>query len=395
MRRWYLSIIIFTCFLSGCATVRHPVPEDMITKAQIPGMPEIRSFVDIPNPLLQEDIIDSIKQEPAEYFPVSADGIKTYPLLAISGGAANGAYGAGLLKGWSEKGTRPVFKVVTGVSTGAFTAPFAFLGSKHDAEIETYYTTTSTKDVMRSKGIFGMLFSNSFASDKPLVQKIVEYIDKNLLDEVAREHKRGRRLFVGTVNLDAQRFVVWDMGAIACRGDIDLFRKVILASASIPVSFPPVYFHVQAEGNPYDEMHVDGGTVAQVFSIYKLMRHMDGAAKALGIDPKKTKGKWYVIRNGYVYPEYQQIKDTLPSIAGRAIDTIVNAQGVGDTYKIYVYMQKRGDDYNLAYIPADFKPEAKELFDPKEMRRLFDRGYEDALKGDPWHKTPPGMDTNQ
>lgn len=395
LKKILLLCLLFVC--SGCATLRNPVPQELVAKATIKNMAEIRTIMASPSFQFKESLLESFKQEDPKDFPAGPHGEKVYPVLILSGGGANGAYGAGLLKGWSEEGSRPVFKAVTGVSTGAIIAPFAFLGKKFDAQLEEYYTTTSTKDVLVSKGIFSILFGgNSLKSTKPLADNLKRVLDEKIIERVAAEHRRGRRLFVGTVNLDAQRFFVWNMGTIACSGDAELFRKVILASASIPVEFPPVYFHVEADGKQYDEMHVDGGTMAQAFSAYKLLEHMEGAAKKMGLNTSKMQSKLYIIRNGYVTPNYKQVKDKLSSIAGRSIDTIIGAQGVGDIYRMYVFAHDRGNDYNLAYIPADFRPKAKELFDPEEMKRLFDRGYEDALKGYPWRKFPPdGLEASE
>ena len=396
----YLSLLMtFLVFASsGCATLRHPVPQDLIAKAEVPGMPEIRAVLGVPNPELQKSLIDSILNDKPGDYPVDNKGDRVYPMLSISGGSANGAYGAGLLKGWSAEGSRPKFKVVTGVSTGAILAPFAFLGKEYDDLMERLYTTMSTKDVMRPKGPLQALFGDSFASSKPLARELDKYITEKMLEDIAREHKNGRRLFVGTTLLDSQRFVAWDMGAIAARGDLKLFKKVILASASIPMIFPPVYIHVEADGKAYDEMHVDGGTITQVFTLYKILENAEETVKSqgidltkLGIDPAKIKGKYYIIRNGYVNPGYKVAKDTISSIADRTFDTMINYQGIGDTYRIYVFMQQRGNDYNLAFIPGDFRPPSKEDFDPETMKALFDRGYKDAVKGYNWQKTPPGL----
>lgn len=387
----FLSMLCVSMVVSGCATMRHPVPPGLVDKARIGDMDDIRVIAGEHHTKLQENLLESIEQESAEDFPTGQDGVKVYPMLAISGGGANGAYGAGLLKGWSEEGSRPVFKVITGVSTGALIAPYAFLGSEYDGELEKLYTTMSTKDVMSPAGPLGILFGNSLASNRPLDKKIAEILSRDLLGKIAAEHKRGRRLLVGTVNLDAQKFVIWDMGAIAERGDIELFRKVIIASAAIPVIFPPSIFHVEAGGNPYDEIHVDGGTLTQVFTTYKLLEGMQGVAKSLGVDPSKIKAKLYLLRNGYMSSNYKRVENSLPSLAERSFDTIIEAQGIGDIYRIYVFMKQRGNDYNLAFIPPDFKQESKEMFDPQDMKRLFDRGYQDAVKGYKWHKTPPGL----
>jgi hypothetical protein len=219
-------------------------------------------------------------------------------------------------------------------------------------------------------------------------------VDGKLLAKVAEEHNRGRRLFVGTVNLDAQEFVVWDMGALACKGDgksLQMFRKILLASCSLPMTFPPVHLKVISEtGESYDEMHVDGGTIRGVFYIDRLTKNMEGAAKLFGIDPSKYRPQIYILSNTYMSPIRQQVKDDLVGISVRSLDTVVAAANNGDVYRLYAVAKRRGLDFNLAYIPADFKPNSKELFDTKEMQRLFKRGYDDAVNGYKWYKTPPG-----
>ncbi|HPM42273.1 MAG TPA: hypothetical protein PLV52_00355 [Candidatus Omnitrophota bacterium] len=156
--------------------------------------------------------------------------------------------------------------------------------------------------------------------------------------------------------------------------------------------FPPVILNVRGGDACYDEMHVDGGTMTQLFTLYKVLEGQEGLAKEMGIDVSKMRGVAYIIRNGYVEPGYKPVKDNLASIAGQMFDTMINTQGVGDTYREYVFMQKRGNDYNLAFIPGDFRPEKKQEFDPVQMRKLFDRGYQDAIKGYKWHKAPPGIE---
>lgn len=354
-------------------------------------MSDVRTYAGSEDSELQRNLLASIKEENPQDYPAGPDGVKVYPMLAISGGSANGAYGAGLMKGWSAEGSRPKFKIVTGVSTGAITAPFVFLGPDFDAELETLYTTMSTKNVMKTKGLLRVLFGDSFASNKPLEKNIEELVTPGLLKKIAVEHKAGRRLYVGTVNLDHGKFIVWDMGAIAVKGDKKLFADVIRASAAIPVIFPPVFIHVEADGKQYDEMHVDGGTITQAFTVYRLIDPMIEKIKAAGVDPSRLKAKCYVIRNGYVTGNYDAVEDSLSSIAARASDTMINSQGVGDTYRIYTYMKDRGNDFYLAFIPSDYRPTKKEEFDPQQMRQLFEKGYEDAVKGYKWHRLPPGM----
>ncbi len=391
----FLAVIFLmsALLIQGCATIRprNAVPMDFSGKVTISGMPDIRTDMDNPDPIvMQKSLVESFKEEG----PVNFLGIKVYPVLAISGGGANGAYGAGLLKGWSKEGSRPTFKIITGVSSGSLIALYAFLGKDYDDQLEHFFTTISTKDIMRKNNVFKIIFGDSLMSSAPMAKKIASIVDGKLMAKVVEEHKRGRRLFVGTVNLDAQEFVVWDMGAIACKGGGDslmMFRKILMASSSLPMTFPPVTFKVSAEsGELYDEMHVDGGTMRGVFSIDRLTKNMEGAAKLFGIDPSKYRPQIYILSNGYMSPNRQQVKDSLVDISVRSLDTVVAAANNGDIYRLYSTAKRRGLDFNLAYIPADFKPNSKELFDTKEMQRLFKRGYDDAVSGYKWHKTPPG-----
>ena len=120
--------------LAGCGVLpRNPVPPELTAAATIPGMPDVRAWAGRPSAAMERDFERSFQQESPGDFPRGADGVVRYPHLALSGGGSNGAFGAGFLNGWSATGRRPVFKIVTGVSTGALMAPFAFLGPQYDA----------------------------------------------------------------------------------------------------------------------------------------------------------------------------------------------------------------------------------------------------------------------
>ncbi len=380
-RSCLLGMIVF--FICGCSSVRHVVPQDLLCSATVFGMQDVRAFSGSPS--------DAFKNDFERLLALEEDGREPYSMLAISGGGANGAYGAGLLTGWSQAGTRPEFKVITGISTGAIMAPLAFLGSRYDERLKEFYTRYSTKDIVRLR----IPFTNSFANTRPLERLIKRYFDKQLLDEIAAEHAKGRRLYVGTTNLDAQRLVIWDMGKIAAAGDAQalvLFRKIILASSSMPIAFPPVYFHVQANDKKYDEMHVDGGISKQVFFLYDVLQGFDRALKEKYQGIPLGMYKIYVIRNGYVDPQYAVVPDKLLAIAARSVDTMINAQSVGDLYQLYTFAQNGRGDFNLAHIPATHASKAREVFDLVEMKSLFDLGFAEASQGYPWRKTPPGIE---
>ena len=221
--------------------------------------------------------------------------------LAVSGGGDNGAFGAGLMNGWTETGTRPEFKMVTGVSTGALIAPFAFLGSDYDATLREVYTTMTPEKVYRARGISAALFDDAMADTTPLSQVIAGYADQKMFDAIAREYQKGRLLMIGTTDLDAQRPVIWNIGALAASGHpgaLDLFRKILRASAAIPGAFQPVLIDVEIDGHKYQEMHVDGGAIAQLF-LYP-------ASIDLSKSGVRRVRHAYIIRNARLDPDYSR-----------------------------------------------------------------------------------------
>src|SRR6185436_11731498 len=235
-------------------------------------------------------------------------------LLAISGGADDGAFGAGLLVGWTEHGDRPEFDLVTGISAGALIAPFAYLGSDYDRQLAGLFTSYSADQIYQSNVLSGLFGGNALADSAPLAQLIEQYVDARFLKRVAEERAKGRFLLIGTTNLDAQRPVYWDMGRIAQSKDPqapELFRRVLLASASFPGIFPPVHIQVQAGGRQYEEMHVDGGTTREVFFTIADFRFND-IDRAIG---RKVQRKLWIIRNGKIEPEYKPTQDSTFVIA--------------------------------------------------------------------------------
>jgi predicted acylesterase/phospholipase RssA len=238
--------------------------------------------------------------------------------LALSGWGANGAFGAGLLAGWSAAGTRPEFAMVTGISTGALTAPFAFLVPAYDAQLKEMYTTYSTKDLVIKRNILATLNGDSAVDTTPLKKMIAKYVNQQVMEAIAAEYKKGRRLWVGTTNLDAKRPVIWNIGLMASSGQpgaLELIHKVILASASIPAAFPPVLIEVEAGGKRYDELHVDGGTASQVF-LYPA--GLDWRIVTQKLEVKGTP-KVYVIRNSFLKPAWETVKPKIMPIAGISI----------------------------------------------------------------------------
>jgi len=383
--------------LTGCGSLlRNGVPIDMMATATIPGMPDVRAPAGRRSEFMARDMARSFAQESAADFPPGADGVVVYPHLALSGGGANGAFGAGFLNGWSSTGTRPTFKVVTGVSTGALMAPFAFLGSARDGALREFYTTTRTRDIFVLGALTSivrqLLFSDGIADTAPLASLIATHVDEAFLREIAAAHQSGRRLYIGTVDLDSQRFMIWNMGLIATSGHpdaVDLFRKVMLASASIPIAFAPVLFEVEAsDGRRYDELHVDGGVAANVFyngNLFSVQQLLREAGRGTAREDA------FVIHNGQLAPIPGLTRRTIPSVALRTLAAASTSAMVGDLFRIYARTTFDRAGFHWITIPDGVEIRGSETFDPVLMQQLYDTGFQAARAGPEWHTRPPAV----
>jgi predicted acylesterase/phospholipase RssA len=389
-------VILSMLIAASCSSPRRSpaVPTELADRATVFNNPALRTWDDALNPAFSEELvrvtnveIDALRHaEPGKPLPPAY-------FLAISGGGAEGAYGAGILCGWTATGTRPEFKVVTGISTGALTAPFAFLGPAYDERLRTVYTSVTTEEIARKRGILAAIYNDAMMDTVPLRRLMARTVDEQMMKDIAAEYAEGRLLLVATTNLDANRGVIWNIGAIAASGDpgsLDLIHNILIASAAIPAAFPPVMFDVEVNGKAYQEMHVDGGAKAQVF-LYPPTLHLNDSALAVGIRRDRVA---YVIRNARLDPKWADVHRKTLSIAGRAIDSLIQTQGVGDLYRIYMVAKRDDVDFNLGFIPATFNEKAEESFDPVYMTKLFGVGYAEATRpgGYPWHKSPPGFD---
>ncbi len=393
-RRIGVSAIVFASLaLTACAAsiIRNPVPQNLVEQAEPAGFGEIRTWGDVPPKGIDRAMAVKVRQTRKHRPKILARGRNaTLSYLAISGGGGDGAFGAGLLAGWTTAGTRPEFDIVTGVSTGALIAPFAFLGSDYDRQLREVYTKYSTKQLVEPQILSALFGGAAVADNSELAQLIARYVDRDVMGAVAREHNRGRRLLVGTTNLDAQRPVIWNMGRIANSDNptaLELFRKVLLASAAIPGLFPPVLIKVKADGKQLEEMHVDGGTTGQVFFLPGQL-NLKRLERKYGVT---ARNKLYVIRNSKTAPAFEPVRATTMQIASRSIATLIHSQSLGDLLRLYDQAKSNGIDYNLASVPEDFNVKSNEPFDLEYMTALFDLGRELGAGGYKWAKTPPGV----
>ena len=382
-------------WVNGYGLPRKPVPVSQIPDADLVGIKGVRTRGDKFSQLFQDDLIKSIRQERKGDFPLKPDGSACYRTLSLSGGGARGAFGAGYIYGWTQMGTRPRFKLVTGISTGALVAPIAFLGPEYNEELKQIFTNITAKDVFRVRNVVSWLWNESFADTDPLHKLIKDHIDDDKLKATAQAHSQGSRLYIGTTNLDAQCLTVWNMGAIAQSEHPDalkLFQDILLASASIPSLFPPVLFDVETGGEKYDEMHVDGETTTGVF-FYPNMVDLQMARKMVfGENTPLPPVVAHIICNGKLSSSPGQIPRSLLQITRRALATINKAHGREHMYHLFNVLQRNQYDLNYIGIPEDcVLPDNKPAFDKDEMNRLFNLGFDMARSGYAWHKYPPGL----
>ncbi|OAN54212.1 patatin-like phospholipase family protein [Sphingobium sp. TCM1] len=351
--------------LAGCATMPARIPyssADSIAASILPGEP-VRFWAKGDDDAYRRRAAKVIADRGAT--PVD----KPRTFLALSGGSDKGAFSAGLLNAWTRRGDRPAFDMVTGVSTGALIAPFAFLGSGQDTALTAIYTNVSAKDIYRKRILPGLLGGSGLLDTKPLQTLIARYITPDFLDLIAAEHRKGRRLLVMTTDLDAQRGVIWDMGAIAASASprkLALFRQVLLASASIPGAFPPVLIDATVNGKHFAELHVDGGTISGFFL---LPRDMMVDARADG-----SEGAIYILYNGRLAPKFEVSKPRTLSLVSRALSTVLGEADRTSIDDLRSFAQERKIRLSVCAIDEPDPDDDAALFDTEHMRKLYAMG---------------------
>ncbi|TGE01015.1 alpha/beta hydrolase [Methylobacterium nonmethylotrophicum] len=373
-----LAVALIGAQAAACASLpRAPYTAAEAASAIVPGQaPDVRYWAD----------------GSARSFAAVADQVKAsrepFSYLALSGGGGDGAYGAGVLNGWSETGRRPTFTMVSGVSTGALIAPFAFLGPAYDAQLRDIYTSGAAASLVRSPNPLNVLIGDGLFGDERLRDLVGRYVSPEMLAAVAEEHRKGRRLLVVTTNLDSQRAVIWDMGAIAASGQPNaaaLFRDVLTASASVPAVFPPMLIDAQAGNRAFQEMHVDGSVVTPVFTLPEAFLTQDGRIAA-----SRGKPNIYVIINGRIEPSFDVVQNGTLPIAVRSLSTVGRSRARATLASTYAFARRNGMGFNLTYIDRRI-PEvpASQGFDTAYMRRLYEDGYQKGRSGAVWQTSLP------
>ncbi|MGB0694318.1 MAG: patatin-like phospholipase family protein [Rhodospirillaceae bacterium] len=387
------AMLLGALLLAGCASAaRTPIAEYDIDTAMPYGIAKpIRLWGDTIREMQVDNIIEN-RIEQARF--IYRDQIATNQtieqnLLALSGGGPDGAFGAGVLAGWTARGDRPEFTMVTGVSTGAIVGLFAFLGPDYDEQLKSFYTEYETEQLL-IPSIFSALTGGTALADVEGYRSLIdENIDEEILTKLAEESAKGRTLLIGTTNLDAARPVTWDLTRIAASGNpnaLVLVRDIIQASSAIPGAFPPVIIpSTTQDGGQHDEMHVDGGATQQVmlFSSELPIHRID---EGLNVPVERN---LYIIMNNSLKKPYEPVELGVLSITGRAVSSLISGSGSSDLYKIFAIAQRDNIDFNLTWIPKDFELEPDEAFDPVYMTALYEYGFNHGKNLEVWRKAPP------
>jgi hypothetical protein len=391
-------LLALAAAVPACAPRRNCVPEELAMRRDLVDLnlpPD--AHAPVPPGLLREVATEFRRRGLANNPP----GTRPYHVLALSGGGLYGAFGAGVLVGWTEAGTRPTFDVVTGISIGGLMATFAFLGPQYDHVLQQYSVGLDLKDFLRRRSVFYIPFADAIFSVDRLKRKIEESITPGVLAEVAVAHAAGRRLYVGTTNLDSRRLIIWDMGAIAARGTkeaFDLYRSVVLASGSVPGGFPPVRIPVEIDGKCYEEMHVDGGVSDEVifrsFMVSDLNR-TNGRPGAWAPPGSSL----YIINNSKLYATPSCVKPLIVPELSATYRSIIYGKGRDEFYRIYLNCLETGVDFRLTSIPEDTKIGTASLrLEEEDQRTLVEVGLRlgrAAPNGEGWRTLPPGTDPTE
>jgi len=330
--------------------------------AVVPGIPEARFWADS-----VADFKNALPSKPG-------------PWLILSSGGEDGAFGAGLINGLNASGKRPEYSVVTGLSTGALIAPFAFAGAAYDDKLREAFTTITSADVFEVGAT-----PESFVDTWPLKDLIAKQVTPTLLADIAAQHRAGRRLFIVTTDVDAERSVVWNMGAIADHGGdaaINLFRAILLASSSIPGAFPPVLIDVEANGKHFAEMHVDGGVGGQFFVA-------PAALMSATSTYRLPATQLYIVVNSGLQPDFEVVKRSTPSILAQTVGMAVQVDTRLMLDRAYVVAKRSDVGFNVASIPPGFNAPSRGPFDTGYMKALFQTGYDLGNSATPFSAEPP------
>ena len=372
-----LLVSLLTFFLGACSSP----PERMLSKQESP----YAALITGKKPLEPDEFIE----KKGAVFAANEDFIRYYErvrghalnVLLLSGGGQNGAFGAGLLKGWRASGSRPEFDVVTGVSTGALLATHAFLGTPaDDAVLEELFTGVTSDDIYKERSLLSLVGgATSLLETDPLEALIAKTITPEVLERVAAEHAKGRRLVVGTTNLDYNQTWAWNMSGIAAAGGpeaLELYRKVLRASSAFPIMFPPEKIN--------GHLFADGAVRANLLVVGLSGSEPPGP-------PLHGPGNVFVVQNGKAEAAPQAIKESLVSVASATIGEMMGSSNESLVVRSFFATLVHDYNFHTISVPQEVDIGSDPLaFDQRQMQAGFDAGYELGKRGlASWSNTPP------
>ncbi|TFV70443.1 alpha/beta hydrolase [Bradyrhizobium frederickii] len=368
------GILVLTCSLAlaACTSLpRTPYTANEASTSRVLEIDGLRRYAD----------------DPVTKFSFDKDiSTATKSYLALSGGGADGAYGVGVLNGWTAARTRPTFSVVSGVSTGGLMAPFAFLGPQYDDTLKEVYTSGIAESLLNDPSIMRVLFGSGLFGNTRLRELVARFVGPEILAQVARENAKGRKLLIVTTDLDTQRTAIWDMGKIAAVGTpeaLKLFRDVMAASASIPLVFPPIMIDAEGQGRKFQEMHVDGGVTAPVLTLPEALLFQGSRL------PSSAKFDIYILVNKKIERNFELVSNGTIDVASRSLSAITQSQTRSIIFSTYDFARRNRLGFHLSYIARDYPAPPSEGFDTAYMRALYQYGYDKAASGQAWSSTLP------
>ncbi len=386
-------VVVLAVMMSGSVAVqeRAAVPGPHIHSAQVSGYGDIRFWGDEVTPTIEAIIrrqYHHVRQAALSGEP--GMNVRKADFLATSGGGGDGAYAAGFLTGWTQSGRRPSFEVVTGVSTGALAAPFAFPEPSYDGVLEEIYTQYADSDLVVDRGLLGFIGLSRYDT-APLKGLLERYMTNGVLDAIAQEYAKSRCLLVQSTNIDAQRPVIWDLSIIAASRQPDrrdLIVQVLLASTALPGLVPAVRIRVKADGRASDELDVDGGVTAQIFFAPPRTRFARFERMAFGRPRARTP---YVIRNGKLTLDCWPTEERALPLAAQSISTLTKYQGLSDLRRVARIARETNARVLFASTPRDSTTAARSEFDREYMSEFFLVGEEMGRTGRAGRSDPPRL----
>lgn len=379
-----LLVALMLLSAAACATIsdREPYTLDELLDSRIAGLDDLRFFA---KGGVQLQSVLGLNQQGGPY-PLKIEGGR-FDILALSSGGPDGAYGAGALKGMTQSGTRPVYEIVTGVSTGALIAPFAFVGAKYDTLLESIYTGGDLNRVLGRPSVLAAASGPALYPANRIPKFMSQHVDAALLEDIAAAHETGRRLLIATANLDADQLTVWNMGRIAQLGGpqgLNLFHSVLRAAIAIPGALAPVEITSRAGDREIVELHGDAGVLSYFYADPDLVPRQ--LTRRRGTDRPRID----VILHNQIEAPTEPVKARTITLAGKSVSNLARTAMRLLLDNTIENADKSGIAVRYAYVPTNWQTVTSLDFNPQYMRRTFDLGYRQAVSNSLWNTGAPG-----